>query len=65
MYEQPQIHYSALPVSILPVKQHKPSETKQESLMNCKISGSHSSVVEDSSLLGHDFISLAKWPPVL
>jgi len=60
MYEQLQTHYGELPVSILPVKQHNPSETKQESLMNSKNWDSFSSVVEDPCLPGYDIMSLAK-----
>jgi hypothetical protein len=47
MYEQLQTHYGDLPISILPAKQHNPSETQQQSLMNSKILGFFSSVVED------------------
>ena len=60
MYEQLQTHYSDLPISVSPVKQHKTKyKTKQESLMNSKIWGSFSSVAEESYLPGYDIMSLA------
>jgi hypothetical protein len=65
MYEQLQTRYGDLPISILPVKQHNPSETKQEFLMNSKNCGSFSSVVEDPCLPVYDIMSLAKWLLIL